>query len=165
MNYLKIIIVAAAAILATTCSNVENEIDMNTSVPKISDFPIGEENTIFAQYFSGRSWLAPLTTGENLHVPMFNVTFEPKCRNNWHKHSEGQVLIAVGGAGYFQERGKAAVRMEPSDVIEVGPNVEHWHGAAPDSWFSHLAITPDSTHNKTTWLEPVTNEVYVAATK
>ena len=120
---------------------------MQTEIPKISDFPTGEENTAFAQYFSGRSWIASLTSNKDLNVPMNNVTFEPGCRNNWHSHTGGQILIAVGGTGYYQERGKSAVRIEVGDVIEIAPNVEHWHGASPESWFSHIAIAcnPRST--------------------
>lgn len=138
---------------------------METEIPKISNFPVGEENKGFAAYFSGRSWLAPLTFNKELNAPMFNVTFEPGCRNNWHSHTGGQILIAVGGSGYYQERGKAAVRMEPGDVIEIAPDVEHWHGAAPDSWFSHIGITTNPQTNENRWLEPVSDEEYAAATK
>ena len=138
---------------------------METTVPTISDFPTGEENTAFAQYFSGRSWVAPLTSNKDLNVPLYNVTFEPACRNNWHSHTGGQLLIAVGGVGYYQERGKAAVRMEKGKVIEIAPNTEHWHGAAPDSWFSHLAITTNPQTNENNWLEAVSDEEYAAAVK
>ena len=133
-------------------------------VPKISPFPVGEENTGYAQYFSGRSWLAPLTRDKRLNVPVFNVTFEPGCRNNWHKHTGGQMLIAVGGSGYYQERGKAARRLVPGDVVEIAPDVEHWHGAAPDSWFSHLAVECNPGSNKNTWLEAVNDADYKTAT-
>lgn len=138
---------------------------METAVPKISDFPTGEENTAYAQYFSGKSWNAPLTFNKDLNVPMNNITFEPGCRNNWHSHTGGQILIAVGGAGYYQERGKTAVRMEPGDIIEIVPNVEHWHGAAPDSWFSHIGIACNPQTNQNNWLEPVTDTQYAEAIK
>ncbi|WP_078764563.1 MULTISPECIES: cupin domain-containing protein [Sphingobacterium] len=138
---------------------------MQTEIPKISDFPTGEENTAFAQYFSGRSWIASLTSNKDLNVPMNNVTFEPGCRNNWHSHTGGQILIAVGGTGYYQERGKSAVRIEVGDVIEIAPNVEHWHGASPESWFSHIAIACNPQINENTWLEPVTNEEYAEVVK
>jgi len=145
-------------------SNSLNAQHMKTEVPKLSVFPTGEENTGYAQYFSGKSWLAPLTSMSELNVPMNNVTFEPSCRNNWHSHTGGQILIAVGGTGYYLERGKAAIKMVPGDVIEIAPNVEHWHGAAPDSWFSHLAIAcnPETNHN--IWLEAVSDEEYTKAT-
>jgi alkylhydroperoxidase/carboxymuconolactone decarboxylase family protein YurZ/quercetin dioxygenase-like cupin family protein len=130
-----------------------------------SAFPLGKENTGFSQYFTGKSWLAPLTHDKRLGVPMFNVTFEPGCRNNWHSHTGGQILIAVGGVGYFQERGKPARRLLPGDVVEIAPDTVHWHGAAPDSWFSHLAVECNPQTNKNTWLEPVTDEDYAEAVK
>lgn len=144
------------------------EMDKNVSsneVPEISVFPVGQENTGYQQYFTGKSWLAQLTSNKELNVPVANVTFEPGCRNNWHSHTGGQILIAVGGVGYYQERGKAARRLMPGDVVEIAPNVEHWHGAAPDSWFSHLAIECNPSYNKNTWLEPVSDEDYAEATK
>lgn len=162
--------IVAVSLFISSCNEQKNQNQqkqniMNTEIPKISDFPLGEENTGYAQYFSGKSWLAPLTSNKDLNVPLSNVTFEPGSRNNWHSHSGGQILIAVGGVGYYQERGKPAVRMEPGDIIEIGPNVEHWHGAAPDSWFSHLAITCNPQTNQNTWLEPVSEKEYAAAVK
>jgi 4-carboxymuconolactone decarboxylase len=136
----------------------------NNNVPKISSFPVGKENTGFQQYFTGRSWLAPLTGNKDLNVLMFNVTFEPGCRNNWHSHTGGQILICVGGKGFYQEKGKPAQMMLPGDVIEIAPNVIHWHGAAPDSWFSHLAIECNPQTNKATWFEPVDDKQYAEAT-
>lgn len=144
--------------------NILNAQNMKTEVPKISAFPTGEENTGYAQYFSGKSWLALLTFMGELNVPINNVTFEPACRNNWHSHTGGQILVAVGGTGYYQERGKVAVKMVPGDVVEIAPDVEHWHGAAPDSWFSHLAIACNPKTNQNVWLEPVSNEDYEIAT-
>lgn len=132
--------------------------------PPISPFSTGEENTAYAQYFSGKSWLVRLSTDKKLGVPLANVTFEPGCRNNWHSHTGGQILIAVGGTGYYQERGKASRRLEPGDIVEITPNVEHWHGAAPNSWFSHLAIECHPETNKNTWLEPVSDSEYQTAT-
>lgn len=139
--------------------------EMKTEIPTISPFPVGKENTAYAQYFSGRSWLAPLATDPRLKVPTFNVTFEPGCRNNWHSHTGGQILIAVGGVGYYQERGKAARRLVPGDIVEIAPDVEHWHGAAPDSWFSHLAIECNPDTNRNTWLEAVSDDEYAEAVK
>jgi alkylhydroperoxidase/carboxymuconolactone decarboxylase family protein YurZ/quercetin dioxygenase-like cupin family protein len=129
-----------------------------------SPFPVGPENTGYAQYFRGKSYLAPLTKDKRLNAPAFNVTFEPGCRNNWHKHSGGQLLIVVGGIGYYQERGKPARRLVPGDVVEVPPDTDHWHGAAPDSWFSHLAVECNPGTNKNTWLEPVSDADYQTAT-
>lgn len=124
-------------------------------------FPIGEENTAYAKYFIGKSYLAPLSTSQ---VKMFNVTFEPKCRNNWHVHHAktggGQMLIVVGGEGWYQEWGKEPQKLKVGDVVNIPANVKHWHGAAADSWFSHIAVEVDGTETSNEWLEPVTDEVY-----
>ena len=124
-------------------------------------FPIGEPNDAYAKYFIGQSYLAPLTLTQ---VPTFNVTFEPGCRNNWHIHHAktgcGQMLICVGGRGWYQEEGKEAVEMTPGTVINIPANVKHWHGAAADSWFSHLAMEISGEETSTEWCEPVSNEEY-----
>ena len=124
-------------------------------------FPIGEPNTAYAKYFIGQSYLAPVSTSQ---VKIYNVTFEPKCRNNWHIHQAksggGQMLIAIGGRGYYQEWGKEPIEMKPGDVINIPANIKHWHGAAPDSWFSHLAVEIDGTETSNEWLEPVGDEEY-----
>lgn len=126
-------------------------------------FPIGEPNDAYAQYFIGQSYLAPVSTEQ---IPFFNVTFEPRCRNNWHVHhaSEGggQMLVCVGGCGWYQEWGKPAQQMLPGDVIHIPANVKHWHGAAADSWFSHLAFEISGTETSNEWLEPVDDEQYDA---
>jgi 4-carboxymuconolactone decarboxylase len=124
-------------------------------------FPIGKPNDAFAKYFVGQSYLAPISTEQ---VTFFNVTFEPGCRNNWHIHHAtkggGQMLVAVGGRGYYQEWGKAPVEMNPGDVIHIPANTKHWHGAAPDSWFSHLAFEIEGENTSNEWLEAVSNEEY-----
>lgn len=130
-----------------------------------SNFPRGGENTAYAKYFTGKSYLARLTKDPRLNIPVSNVTFEPSCRNNWHKHTGGQLLIAVGGVGFYQERGKEARKLLPGDVVEIPPDVEHWHGAAPDKWFSHLAIECNPGKNKNTWLEAVSDADYKSATE
>lgn len=124
-------------------------------------FPIGEPNTAYAKYFIGNSYLAPVSTEQ---VKFVNVTFEPRCRNNWHIHhaSEGggQMLVGVGGRGWYQEEGKLAVEILPGTVIHIPANVKHWHGAAADSWFSHLAFEIGGKDTRTEWCEPVTDEEY-----
>ena len=124
-------------------------------------FPIGVPNDGFAQYFSGRSFLAPISTSQ---VGIFNVTFEPGCRNNWHIHHAksggGQILVCVAGRGYYQEEGKEAVEMKPGDCINIPTGVKHWHGAAPDEWFSHLAIEVPGENSSNEWLEPVSDQEY-----
>lgn len=130
----------------------------------LSAFPRGEANVQYAKFFTGQSYLARLIQNNALNCPVSNVTFEPGCRNNWHSHTGGQILIAVGGKGYYQEKGKTARLLSPGDVVEIAPDVIHWHGAAPDSWFSHLAIECNPQTNKNTWLEPVDDTAYAEAT-
>ena len=167
MNMKELIVTLVVALITFFGYNSLNAQNMKKEeVPQnISAFPIGEENVGFKQYFTGESWLARLTNNKDLNVPMSNVSFELGCRNNWHSHTGGQILIAVGGVGYYQERGKASRRLLPGDVVEIAPNIEHWHGAAPDSWFSHLAIECNPQTNKNTWLERVSDQQYAEATK
>ena len=129
-------------------------------------FPIGEPNTAYAKYFIGNSYLARVSTEQ---IPFSNVTFEPGCRNNWHIHHAskggGQMLVCVAGRGWYQEAGKPAVEMRPGDVIHIPANVKHWHGAAADSWFAHLAFAIPGEDTSNEWLEPVTDEEYAALEK
>ena len=124
-------------------------------------FPIGAPNDAYAKYFTGKSYLAPVSSSQ---VGIYNVTFEPGCRNNWHIHHAktggGQILVCVAGRGYYQEAGKPAQLLVPGDVVNIPPEVKHWHGAAPDSWFSHLAVEVPGTETSNEWCEPVTDEAY-----
>ena len=117
-------------------------------------FPIGEPNNAYARYFSDKSFLAPVSGSQ---IGIYNVTFEPGCRNNWHIHHAksggGQILICVGGRGWYQEWGKDPVAMKPGDCVNIPVGVKHWHGAAEDSWFSHLAIEVPGVETATEWLE------------
>ena len=127
-------------------------------------FPIGQPNNAYAQYFSGNSYLAPISTKQ---VGIFNVTFEPGCRNNWHihhaKNGGGQILICVSGRGFYQEWGKRAQELLPGDVVNIPVGVKHWHGAASCSWFSHLAIEVPGEEVSNEWLEPVEETEYIGA--
>ena len=124
-------------------------------------FPVGQPNDAYARYFTGQSYLAPILKEG---VPVANVTFEPGCRNNWHIHKAskggGQTLICVGGRGYYQEWGKNPVELLPGDAVHIPAGVKHWHGAAPDSWFSHLAVEVPSEDSSNEWLEPVDEKEY-----
>lgn len=117
-------------------------------------FPIGEPNNAYARYFSGKSFLAPVSGSQ---ISIHNVTFEPGCQNNWHIHHAksggGQILICVGGREWYQEWGKDPVAMKPGDCVNIPVGVKHWHGAAEDSWFSHLAIEVPGEETSTEWLE------------
>ena len=128
-------------------------------------FPIGAPNDAFAKYFIGQSYLAPLSTQQ---VGIYNVTFEPGCRNSWHIHHAksggGQILVCVAGRGYYQEWGKPAQELRPGDVVNIPVGVKRWHGAATDSWFSHLAVEVPGDETSNEWLEAVDNTVYFKAT-
>ena len=128
-------------------------------------FPIGAPNDAYAKYFIGQSYLAPISTKQ---VGIYNVTFEPGCRNNWHIHHAqsggGQILICVAGRGFYQEAGKPAQALHPGDAVNIPAGVKHWHGAAPDSWFSHLAVEVPGTETVSEWLEAVNDAEYAKAT-
>ena len=139
----------------------ETAVDARAAFQKEMIFPIGEPNTAYAPYFTGRSYIARISDSQ---IPFSNVTFEPRCRNNWHIHRAtkggGQMLVGVAGRGWYQEEGKSAQEILPGTVIHIPANVKHWHGAAADSWFAHLAfeILGENTSNE--WLEPVTDKDY-----
>ena len=128
-------------------------------------FGQGEENTAFAKYFIGKSYLKPLTDPDKT-VFVANVTFEPGCRNNWHVHHAkqggGQLLICVDGEGWYQEEGKSAQSLRPGDVVTIPAEVKHWHGAKKDRWFSHLAVEVPGEETSNEWLEAVDDEAYSA---
>lgn len=123
-------------------------------------FPKGEKAP--ADYFSGgTAWVQILKPNENqLNCQIGNVTFEPGCRNNWHFHGGGQILIVTSGIGFYQEKGKSAQILHPGDIVNILPNVIHWHGAAPDSEFTHIAINTNTQNGIVEWLNPVTDEEY-----
>jgi len=139
---------ALAAVFGETYSPVQT-VDFSV-------WPKGDPNTAYAQYFVGNSYLAPMEGG------VANVTFEPRCRNNWHiHHKQVQVLICVAGRGWYQEWGKEAVPMAPGTIIAVPAEVKHWHGAAKDAWFQHLTYHKDVQEGASNeWLEAVTDDVY-----
>ena len=126
-------------------------------------FGLGEENKAYEKYFVGKSYLKLLSDPKD-PIAISNVTFEPGCRNNWHKHNAkkggGQVLICVDGYGYYQEEGKEAINLKPGDIVEIKPGVKHWHGARKDSWFSHLAFEIPGEETSNEWLEQVSDEEY-----
>jgi quercetin dioxygenase-like cupin family protein len=122
-------------------------------------FPKGQKIT--NDYFRGTAWLEMLVSNDStFNCPIGNVTFEPGARNNWHKHAGGQILLVTGGKGYYQEEGKPVQVLNAGDVVKIPPDVKHWHGATPDSWFTHIAISTNIQKGDTEWLEPVTDEEY-----
>ncbi|MBM6752949.1 cupin domain-containing protein [Mediterraneibacter glycyrrhizinilyticus] len=127
-------------------------------------FGKGQENSGLSEYFTGKSYVNPLTKLGESTVALANVTFEPGCRNNWHIHHAqtggGQILICTAGSGWYQEEGKDAVSLEPGMVIVIPPEVKHWHGAKADSWFSHIAMSVPGTETNNEWLEAVDDQTY-----
>ncbi len=121
-------------------------------------FEVGGLNTAYAKHFKGNSYLKMLTTDR---VPVGNVVFEPACRNNWHIHHKGgQILLVTGGEGWYQEWGKPATKLHAGDVVNIPPEVKHWHGAAKNSWFAHIAIEVPAEGACNEWLEPVSDAEY-----
>ncbi|QHI73707.1 cupin domain-containing protein [Aminipila terrae] len=124
----------------------------------ISDFALGDENIAFAPYFIGKSYISLLNDNE---IRIHNVTFEPGCRNNWHiHHGSGQILICVGGHGWYQETGKEARLLKSGDVVYIAPEIKHWHGAVKNEAFSHLALSVPIGSSSNEWCEAVTHEEY-----
>lgn len=140
-------------------------IESQEAFEKVNVFGLGVENVQNAPYFSGASWLNRLTPVGTVPA-LFNVTFEPGCRNNWHIHHAssggGQLLVCTAGEGWYQEEGKEAVSLVPGVVITIPAEVKHWHGAKAGSWFSHIAVEVPGTDAHTEWCEPVTDEAYNA---
>lgn len=134
---------------------------MLEDIKKQSPFAIGAENVNYAQYFDGKSYLNMISTQQ---VVIGNVTFEAGCRNHWHIHHAkaggGQLLLVTAGRGYYQEWGKPARELKPGDVVHIPAEVKHWHGAAPNSAFQHLAIEVAGEETSNEWCEPVAEDEY-----
>ena len=125
---------------------------------ELSVFKIGQTNDAYAKFFTGQSYLNMLSLEQ---VVVGNVTFEPGCRNNWHIHHKGgQILLVTGGRGYYQVWGEEARELKAGDVVNIPAEVKHWHGAAADSWFCHLAIEIPAEGASNEWLEAVSDEFY-----
>ena len=115
----------------------------------------------YGEFFSGQTYLTMLSNKDDIwNSSIGNVTFEPAARTNWHKHSGGQILLVLNGEGRYQERGKEIQVLHKGDVVRIAPDVEHWHGAAPNSWFTHVSIETNLPANQVTWLEPVSDAEY-----
>ena len=128
-------------------------------------FSKGSENKAYAAFFTGNSYLNPLTQPA-CGLSLANVTFEPGCRNHWHIHhassGDGQILICTAGEGWYQEEGKPAVSLRPGMVVTIPANVKHWHGAQKNSWFAHIAVEIPGENSRTEWCEPVQDDAYDA---
>jgi quercetin dioxygenase-like cupin family protein len=137
---------------------------MSTPENPNSIFPKGDRAS--ADYFTGTAWVRLLLPNdEAVHTQIGDVVFEPGARNNWHTHPGGQILIATHGVGYYQERGKPIQVLHKGDVVRILPDVVHWHGASPDSEFTHIAINSNTQNGIVTWLDRVTDEEYLSLGK
>jgi quercetin dioxygenase-like cupin family protein len=116
-----------------------------------------------SDYFSGTAWVTMLAGDNPTDCTVGDVTFEPGCRNSWHSHPAGQILVVTAGLGYYQEKGRAAQLLRAGDTVSIAPGVVHWHGATANSIFTHLAINPNASQGVADWLQPVTDEEYRAA--
>jgi len=159
---MKGIIVVAAIITMSFCTNSPlNAQDMNNKeIKTIIEVPENAQSAPL-QFFIGKAWVVPLVSDtDTYNCSVANVIFEPACRNNWHKHPGGQILIVTEGTGYYQEKEKPVQLLNKGDTVAVAPNVEHWHGATADSWFSHIALGTNPGAGAPEWLEPVEDEYY-----
>lgn len=137
----------------------ENPVQTKEEFQMSTPYPIGNPNDGYAKYFIGKSYLAQMDVEKGGPI---NVTFEPRCRNNWHiHHASTQILICVAGRGWYQEWGKEPIEMTPGTVVTIPAEAKHWHGAAKDSWFQHLTYTTNvGKEASNEWLEPVNDEQY-----
>lgn len=161
MKKSSLVILSVTLLALTSCvNNQKNNNDMQSSYNKENRiFPKGDK--INNDYFSGTAWLEMLVTDkENFDLTIGNVVFEPGVRNNWHSHPGGQILLCTKGTGYYQEKDNPIQLLNVGDVVEILPDIIHWHGATPDSEFEHIAISPQSHKGAVVWMEPVTDEEY-----
>ena len=143
---------------ASQSTNDAEDVSQNKELEQ--PFKKGEINP-YGNFFTGTTYLERLVANDNVwNSSIANVTFEPKARTNWHRHSGGQILLVTAGEGRYRERGKEIQILKKGDVVKIRPGVEHWHGAAPDSMFAHISIEPNLPDNQTTWLKPVKDEEY-----
>lgn len=153
---IKPLVLATALLILTTPSKAQEM----KKAPIDTIFAQGEPNP-YGRFFTGQTYLNRLSPKDEVfNAPASNVTFEPGARTNWHKHSGGQILLVLSGEGRYQERGKDKKVLRKGDVVRIAPNVEHWHGAAPDNWMTHISLETNAKDNQTTWLEPVTAQEY-----
>lgn len=162
-----IIVTCMTLICMTSCNNSgnNNQIEKTMENSKEEKEPVLGLGESITTNFIGEAWLNMLSAQPEFDCNVYNVTFAPGTRNNWHSHAVGQILLCTEGIGYYQEKGQPARRLQPGDVVNIPANTIHWHGAAPDSRFTHIGITPKVSENSAEWLGEVTDEEYGEATK
>ena len=160
MRRLSVTLTIVSVMGISSCQQIKKGNENNMPARRAETlFPKGEKIT--SNNFTGTVWLSMMLNNDStLHARMGNVTFEPNARTNWHSHPGGQILLITYGVGYYQEKGKSARLLRKSDVVEIPPNTVHWHGAAPDSELSHIAISLNTDKGDVIWLQPVTDEEY-----
>ncbi len=160
MKVLKSLALAAVVLSAIGTTNAAE-----VKAPIDTVFAQGASNP-YGKFFTGQSYLTMLSENDKtFNAPIGNVTFEPKARTFWHKHSGGHILLVVSGEGRYQERGQAVRFIKKGDVIRIAPNVEHWHGGGIDTWMTHISVETNVPNNQSTWLEPVTDKDFASEPK
>lgn len=154
----KIIIMIAVSALLGACGRQEKEpVAASSTEDVFARGALLEDNS----NFTGQAWLEMFVKKDDaMDCTVGNVTFAAGCRNNWHSHPGGQILLCTSGKGYYQEKGSPIRLLLPGDVVKIAPDVIHWHGAAPDCEFTHLAIGPQTGKGPVVWLDAVTDEEY-----
>ena len=151
--------ITAIAVSLLALTNSTGAVEMKKA-PIDTIFPQGEPNP-YGKFFTGQTYLSRLSAKDDVfNAPLANVTFEPGARTNWHKHSGGQILLVLSGEGRYQEKGGKLNILHRGDIVRIAPNIEHWHCAAPDSWFTHISLETNVPNNSTEWLNPVTDKEY-----
>ena len=144
-------------ILVVSCNSKQN-----TSEPFMQTEPCFSKGELLnSPNFTGTVWLNMMGAKDtSLHTSYGNVTFEPGARTNWHSHPGGQILFITEGKGYYQVKGQTAQLVQKGDFVEIPPNIVHWHGAAPDNEFAHIAVSLNTDLGGAVWLGPVTEQEY-----
>lgn len=162
----KLIIVSLVASILGSFASLESNAQARkeTRTDTSSIFPKGQRAPV--SNFTGIVWVQQLIEADSaFNIPVGYVTFEPGARSHWHSHAGGQVLLAMGGIGYYQERGKPIQILRKGDAVKCPPNIPHWHGASPTVEFKQVAITPNTATGRVTWMQPVTDSEYTAIKK
>ena len=148
-----------AALVGSLLSSKELKAQTQLKTDSEAIFPKGQRAP--ASNFTGTVWVQSLIEADSaFNIPVGYVTFEPGARSNWHMHAGGQALLALGGIGYYQEKGKPIQILRKGDSVKCPPNVPHWHGASPTVGFMQVAVTPNTVAGRVTWMQPVTDQEY-----